>query len=135
MFNYDAFEEEGLLRPNQVSNIRYALEDLVERLYNPCIVDEEVDAQIRKMANELGVYVPKINDTLFNRFGAEYIEDKIFEYFDLKHIYNLYSASEAIELLLIRKSFMKERGLTTDDIVSFCNSDLFHQRKEEFRVF
>lgn len=138
MFDFQEYEvdrdDEGLSQ-SQRSTITSALEDLIERLYDPCIVEEEVDLQIRRMANELGVYVPKINDTLFNRFGAEYIEDKIYEYRgDLTYIYSIYSAESAIELLLISKSNMKEMGITTDDIVSFCNSDLFKQRKEQYNV-
>ncbi len=132
MFNYDVdmFEEEGLLRPDQVSKIRSSLEDLIERLYEPCIVDEEVDFQIRKIANELGVYVPK-RDSKFEKYGFEYIEDILNSNIRKMDVafYSVYSDKfwflhELSKSLDVINSF----GITLKDLEMFCSSDIFSIR-------
>ena len=57
-YEYDA-RDEDYLNYSQIQIIRSALEDIIERVYEPTTIDEEVDMKIRKMADHLGVYVPR----------------------------------------------------------------------------
>ena len=133
---FDHYQEEGLLRQCDVNVLREKLEDIIDRLYSNDheIDNDEVDLSIRKMADILGVYVPK--NTLEIKLGDyrfEFIEDKIKSFENLETIYFFYrTPKEAIEYLLMYSDKLVEIGLTEHDISDFCNSDFFKNRSNEF---
>ncbi len=139
MFNYeiDMFEEEGLLRPDQVSKIRYCIEDIIERLYDPCLVDDEVDFQLRKIANELGVYVPE-RETKLEKYGYEYIEDVLIS-IGIRMDWTFYSTYDtkfwALDKLSESLDKLVTFGIKLKDLEMFCSSSNFVKRVKESKDY
>ena len=138
MFDYDGFnpfDEDGILGKHQVDVLRKRLEDLVDRLYveNEEISNDEIDLDIREMANILGVYVPHATVSIkLKQFGAEYIEDVInAELYPVKKLYRGWNPNAAFQFLKTVKVEKDHDVLSVGDIADFCFSEYFKQKCEE----
>lgn len=132
-YSVDQMMDEDLLNYNQVDIIRTALEDIIDRVYNPTMIDEEVDLQIRKIAAELAVYVPKFEteDLYFDRVESllsSFVHpmDKYFYYVWNTEGCAIYHFCKDENLVLV-----KQAGLNEYDIEKFCKSHKFTERVGE----
>jgi hypothetical protein len=130
MFDRDDYiYEEESLNYNQVDIIRTALEDIIERVYRPTIINEEVDMQIRKMADQLGVYVPK--------FFCEFM--RIEDILNRKvrpmdhHFYSNWDTPlrGIIHLTHTMREELQAAGLSSEEINEFCTKPEYKCRVAE----
>ncbi len=129
-YNYDDVADvHDNLYDFQVKDLRKSFEDIIERLYFPghADIDDDVDLQLRKMAEVLSVKMPG----KFQSYGFDVVED-ILKYnaqIDLDFLYSI-DCSRAWNYLYtkINTKSLLNMGLTTDDLIDFCYSPEFSSK-------
>jgi len=139
MLNYD-YEDVADAHDNlydfQVKELRKSFEDVIERLYCPedgkflNQIDDDLDLQLRRMAEVLSVKVPG----KFKIYGFEVVEDtlKYNAQIDMDFLYSM-DHSKAWNYLYqkINSKSLLNMGLSTDDLIDFCCSCEFTQKARE----